>query len=70
VSKASVLAKCDKGGRVGRRLSSRQIPSCREIVTLNPFFAEWMMGWPIGASASTPLAMDKFQQWLRSHGEH
>ncbi len=29
---------------------------------------EWLMGWPIGWSASEPLATDRFQQWLRSHG--
>ena len=30
---------------------------------------EWMMGWPIGWSTeSEPLAMDRFRQWLRSHG--
>lgn len=29
---------------------------------------EWMMGWPLGWSASEPLATDRFQQWLRSHG--
>ena len=29
---------------------------------------EWMMGWPIGWSASEPLATDRFRQWLRSHG--
>jgi hypothetical protein len=29
---------------------------------------EWMMGWPLGWSASEPLETDRFQQWLRSHG--
>lgn len=29
---------------------------------------EWMMGWPLGWSASEPLATDRFRQWLRSHG--
>lgn len=29
---------------------------------------EWMMGMPIGWTASEPLEMLKFQQWLRSHG--
>lgn len=31
-------------------------------------FEEWMMGWPIGWTALTPLEMDKFQLWLRQHG--
>lgn len=29
---------------------------------------EWLMGWPIGWSASEPLATDRFRPWLRSHG--
>jgi hypothetical protein len=35
---------------------------------LNPDWTEWLMGWPIGHTASAPLATDKFQQWLHSHG--
>ena len=30
---------------------------------LNPDFAEWLMGWPVGMTASAPLAMDRFQSW-------
>jgi len=37
---------------------------------VNPEFAEWFMGWPMGWTALQPLAMDKFRQWLRSHGKH
>lgn len=33
-----------------------------------PGFEEWMMGWPASWTALTPLGMDKFQQWLNSHG--
>jgi hypothetical protein len=33
-----------------------------------PGFAEWMLGWPIAWTDLKPLATDKFQQWLRSHG--
>jgi hypothetical protein len=33
-----------------------------------PKFSEWLMGWPIGWTDLKPLATDKFQQWLRSHG--
>ena len=36
--------------------------------SLNPSWVEWLMGWPIGWTDLKPLAMDKFQQWLRSHG--
>ena len=35
---------------------------------LNPTWVEWLMGWPIGWTDCEPLAMDKFRQWLRSHG--
>ncbi len=36
--------------------------------TLNPEWVEWLMGWPIGHTDLRPLAMDKYQQWLRQHG--
>jgi hypothetical protein len=35
---------------------------------LNPDWVEWLMGWPIGWTALEPLEMDRFQQWLDSHG--
>ena len=35
--------------------------------SLNPDWVEWLHGWPIGWTASAPLAMDRFQQWLLSH---
>lgn len=35
---------------------------------LNPTWCEWFMGWPIGWTALEPLATDKYQQWLDSHG--
>lgn len=30
---------------------------------LNPDWVEWLMGWPIGWTASKPLATDRFQSW-------
>lgn len=33
-----------------------------------PEFEEIVMGWPIGWTAPTPYATDKFQRWLDSHG--
>lgn len=36
---------------------------------LNPDWVDWLMGWPIGMSASGRLEMDKFRSWLRAHGE-
>ena len=32
---------------------------------LNPDWVEWLMGWPIGWTASKPLETDKFQSWLQ-----
>lgn len=34
---------------------------------LNPDWVEWLMGWPIGWTASEPLATGSYQQWLRQH---
>jgi DNA (cytosine-5)-methyltransferase 1 len=39
-------------------------------MTLNPDWVEWLMGWPVGWTDLKPLAMDKFQKWLDSHGRH
>lgn len=36
---------------------------------LNPHWAEWLMGWPIGWTDLKPLATDRFHEWLNSHGE-
>lgn len=35
----------------------------------NPDCSEAVMGFPIGWTALNPLATDKFQQWLNSHGK-
>ena len=35
---------------------------------LSPDWVEWLMGWPIGLTDLKPLAMDRFQEWLRRHG--
>ena len=37
---------------------------------LNPEWVEWLMGWPIGWTALEPLAMDRYQRWLRLHGNY
>ena len=34
----------------------------------NPTWVEWHMGWPMTWTDLKPLETDKFQQWLRSHG--
>ena len=36
---------------------------------LNPTWVEsYLMGWPIGWTDCEPLAMDRYQEWLRWHG--
>lgn len=69
ISRAEVLARLDKGGRVARRLCSRLIPSVKDIVGLNPCFGEWMQGWPVGWTGLLPLETDKLQSWRQQHGE-
>jgi hypothetical protein len=71
----TVLARDHKSGR---RLTSRSdYPVLPEVLAemaggqdglLNPPFAEWLMGWPIGWTAYEPVAMDKFRLWLQWHG--
>jgi hypothetical protein len=34
---------------------------------LNPDWCEWFMGWPVGWTALSALAMDKFQEWQQQH---
>jgi hypothetical protein len=38
--------------------------------TLNPMWIEWLMGFPLGWTDCDALVTDKFQQWLRSHGNY
>ena len=57
-----------------RRVSDQSLPDRVETSgnpgKLNPDWTEWLMGWPIGFSASGPLEMDKFQAWLDLHSKH
>ena len=36
---------------------------------LNPDWCEWFMGFPIGWTASEPLATHRFQEWRQQHGK-
>lgn len=49
-SKASILARMDKGGRVARRICNKSatLRLSDQIVSLNPLFAERMTDLPIG----------------------
>lgn len=35
---------------------------------LNPDWAEWLMGWPIGWTALDALETDKIHEWQQTHG--
>ena len=56
-----------------RREKGKQIMLSQSVSTesgaLNPDWVEWLMGWPIGWTDLKPLAMGRFRQWLRAHGE-
>lgn len=56
-SQASILARLDKGGRVARRICSTSpvLRLSQEIVTLNPYFADWLAGLPIGWTELKPV---------------
>jgi|SRR5579862_19714 len=53
--------------------SMQKWPACRAFVQAfgepTPVIHEWLMAWPIGWSALKPLETDKFQSWLRRHGD-
>ena len=54
------------GGRQNQYDLSRH---AREITgkRLSVHYSEWTMDWPVGWTDITPLATDKFQQWLQAH---
>jgi len=59
-----------KGRRWGTSLTTLiRSKSISKIGKLNPVFAELWMGWPLGWTELQELEMDKFQQWLDSHGK-
>lgn len=35
---------------------------------LNPDWEEWLMGWPIGSTAFSPLEMARFHEFMQQHG--
>jgi len=60
--------KCRDKGKRNIRLNHYLFLEGREDLSHSATFREWMMAWPIGWTALRPLGMDKFQQWLLSHG--
>lgn len=59
----------NRGGAAGR---TGKIRPSLESLTGGPWisFREWMMGWPLGWTASEPLATDRYQQWCDWHGKY
>ena len=66
----TLLARDWRSGKASATTIAKNSRPLSETIggTLNPAWCEWFMGWPIGWTASEPLAMDRFQQWLDSHG--
>lgn len=49
---------------------SEALRTCKtDPIYLDPCFAEKQMNWPIMWTESQPLATDRFQSWLHSHGQ-
>ena len=61
-----------RSGKASQETMERNSRPLSEVVggLLNPTWVEWLIGWPLGWSDCAPLGMDKYQQWLRSHGTH
>jgi hypothetical protein len=53
----------------GAKMSEGLRTSLNDPIYTHPRFAELMMGWPLNWTRLQPLETDKFQSWLRSHGE-
>jgi len=54
--------------------SMQKWPSARSFVRAfgrpSPMIHEWLMGWPIGWSDTSPLETDRFRAWLQQHGDY
>lgn len=59
-------------GRSGIRDRRQRMDTLPRVLggSVNPDYSEWMMGWPIGWTALSPLETDKFQEWLELHGSY
>jgi len=55
-------------GRTGKVRESLDTMARRAGGRLSPAFTEAMMMWPIGWTDCEPLEMDRFREWLLSHG--
>jgi hypothetical protein len=67
-SSIGALTRRDGRSRANDRLDYR-VEGSGLTGRLNPTWVEWLMGWPIGWTALQPLAMDRFREWQRQHGD-
>jgi hypothetical protein len=69
--KGSTPHQVQRRHRKGNGLTLREwlakYSQAEKTVYPNPGFLETVMGWPIGWTELSPLATDKFQQWLQQH---
>lgn len=47
----------------GKYLNGGDTTPQTQTARLNPYWVEWLMGWPIGYTDLKPLATDKFRSW-------
>lgn len=47
----------------GKYLNGGDTTPQTKTARLNPYWVEWLMGWPIGWTDLKPLATDKFRSW-------
>lgn len=62
-------ALCKWGGAGARKKMATMVTPEEMNGPLNPVWVEWLMGWPAGWTDLKPLAMDRFREWQRQHGE-
>jgi hypothetical protein len=68
------IARDWRSGKVSKTTLAKNSRPLSEVVQqsdggpLNPTWVEWLMGWPLGWTASEPLGTGRFQKWLEQHG--
>ena len=63
LSTPAIQRRMEKGKQINLSMSVST-----ESGRLNPEWVEWLMGWPIGATALSPLGTARFQEWFQQHG--
>ena len=63
-ARAALFAR--RKGNLGEVIHGRYLnggSATPQTARLNPYWVEWLMGWPIGWTDLKPLATDKFRSW-------